>query len=67
MSTTADIIHAHAARLPEALAREVLDFIGYLELKHGMQDPGTEDLKVAQVPAMGHVWDNAEDEVWNDL
>jgi len=67
MGTTADKIHAHAARLRETLAREVLDFIGYLEVKHGPRDLLTEDLKAAQQPAMQHVWDNPEDEVWNDL
>ncbi len=67
MSTTADRIHAHAARLPEPLAREVLDFIGYLEVKHGLRDLLTEDLKAAQEPAMRHVWEGSGDEVWNDL
>jgi hypothetical protein len=67
MSTTADKIHDQAARLPEPLAREVLDFIGYLEVKHGLRDLLAEDLKAAQEPAMGHVWGSAEDEVWNDL
>jgi hypothetical protein len=67
MSTMADQIHAHAAKLPEPLAREVLDFIGYLEVKHGLRDLLSEDLKAAQQPAMQHVWENPEDEVWNDL
>ena len=56
-----------AQRLPEPLAREVLDFIGYLETKHGLHKLQTEHLKQAQESAMYHVWDNLEDEVWNDL
>lgn len=63
----AEVICREAHRLPEPLAREVLDFIGYLEAKHGLRDFGTEHLKQAQAPVMDHVWDNPEDEVWNDL
>ena len=64
---TADKIMQEVQRLPEPLAREVLDFIGYIELKHGLKERLTEDLKKAQEPAMEHIWDNHEDEVWNDL
>jgi hypothetical protein len=67
MSTTANTIFEHASRLPEPLAREVLDFIGFLEVRHGLRDLQIEDLKAAQGQAMRHVWDNPEDEVWNDL
>jgi len=54
-------------RLPEALAREVLDFIGYLKKKHGLDESHAESLKLSQMPVMQRIWDNAEDEVWNDL
>lgn len=67
MGTTADRIFEQASRLPEPLAREVLDFIGWLETRHGLRDLLAEDLKAAQGPAMRHVWDNPDDEVWNDL
>jgi hypothetical protein len=67
MSTTADKIFDQARKLPEPLAREVLDFIGYLEVKHGLRGLFSEDLKAAQEPAMRHVWENPEDEVWDDL
>ena len=66
MGTTADRIFVQASRLPEPLAREVLDFIGYLEARHGLRDLLSEDLKAAQDGAMRHVWDNPDDEVWND-
>jgi len=62
-----EAICREARRLPEPLAREVLDFIGYLEAKHGLRDAGIEHLKRAQAPVMDHLWDNQEDEVWNDL
>ena len=62
-----DKIYQEAQRLPDSLAREVLDFIGYLEIKHGLHKSQTEHLKQAQESAMYHVWDNLEDEVWNDL
>lgn len=64
---TVDKIYLEVRRLPEALAQEVLDFIGYLELKHGLRDRVAEELKPAQEEAMRHVWENPEDEVWNDL
>ncbi|HEX9591946.1 MAG TPA: hypothetical protein VGB12_01140 [bacterium] len=66
MNTT-DQIMKEVRRLPETLAREVLDFIGYIEFKHGLRDRLAEELMEAQEPAMKHVWDNPEDEVWNDL
>ena len=67
MSNTTDLILEHARKLPEPLAREVLDFIGYLEVKHGLRDLSLEDLKAAQQPAMRRIWENTEDEVWNDV
>jgi hypothetical protein len=60
-------IYNEAQRLPEFLAREVLDFIGYIEAKHRMNLVQNDDLKKAQEKVMGHVWDNIDDEVWNDV
>ena len=34
--SVAEQIYQEAKRLPEPIAREVLDFIGYLEAKHGL-------------------------------
>ena len=65
--SAAEKIYQEVRRLPEALAREVLDFIGYLEIKHGLRDIHAEDLKAAQYPAMRHIWDNPEDEIWDAL
>lgn len=63
----AEEIYWEARRLPEPIAREVLDFIGYLELKHGLDDATVQNSKLAQQAAMVHVWDNPDDEVWNDV
>lgn len=63
--STAEKIFKEAQKLPDPLAQEVLDFIGYIEMKHGLRDRLTEELKQAQEPAMRHVWDNQDDEVWN--
>lgn len=63
----AEEIYQRARRLPEPIAYEVLDFIGYLELKYGLGDAKAQDLKYAQQEAMAHVWDNLDDEVWNEV
>jgi hypothetical protein len=65
--STAERIFKEAQKLPATLAQEVLDFIGYIEIKHGLRDRLTEELKQVQEPAMHHVWDNTEDEVWNGM
>lgn len=64
---TAERIYQKVRRLPDALAQEVLNFIGYLEIKHGLRDVTAENLKAAQEPAMRRVWDNSEDDIWNEL
>lgn len=56
-----------AQRLSEPLAREVLDFIGYIVAKHKLNTFDIEHLKQAQVPTMQNIWDNVEDEVWDEL
>ena len=66
MSTAEQIIR-EIQKLPEPLAREFLDFIGYIELKHGIKDRLAEELKPAQTPAMEHVWTNSDDAVWNNV
>ena len=63
----AERIFMEAQKLADTLAQEVLDFIEYIEVKHGLRDRLAEELKLAQEPAMRHVWDNQEDEVWNGL
>ncbi len=65
--TLAKEIVAEIERLPEPLAREVLDFIEYLEVKHGLRSGSLEELKSAQKPVMERFWSNSQDDVWNDL
>ena len=62
----AERIYEEEQRLPEPLNGEVLSFIEYLELKHGIAVRGVENLKMAQQPVMERIWDNPEDEAWND-
>ena len=61
----ADLVYEQTRKLPEHLAREVLDFVGYLadrpEREHGR------DLMTAQQPALTSVWDNPEDEAWDHV
>ncbi len=65
--STAEQIFKEVQKLPDALAREVLDFVEYIEMKHGLRDRLTEELKQAQEPAMRHIWDNNDDEIWNSV
>jgi hypothetical protein len=64
--TAVDRIIRELARLPEPLLGEVMDFIAFLEEKHGLRDVGREQLKSAQAPAMDKLWNNPDDEAWND-
>jgi hypothetical protein len=63
--TVAELAYEQIKTLPETQVREVLDFIGYLKEK--AERGQWEDLMGAQSTSLGGVWDNAEDEVWNDL
>jgi len=66
--TIADQIYREAQALPVELAREVLDFIGYIESKYHLKSPVDRDLQSVQGPAMARIWDNrTDDEAWNDL
>jgi hypothetical protein len=67
MAATAQKIYEKALKLPEPLAKEILDFIGYIEMKHNLKDTWTDELKKAQIPVMDKIWNNSEDDVWNDI
>jgi hypothetical protein len=62
--TIADIVYEQVKVLPEPLAREVLDFVGYLRERQDRAD--WRDLMNAQAISLAPVWDNAEDKVWDD-
>ena len=62
--TIADIVYEQVKALPEPLAREVLDFVGYLRERQDRAD--WRDLMNAQAASLAPVWDNTEDKVWDD-
>ena len=63
--TTADMVYEQVKTLPEPMAREVLDFIGYLSMK--IQHEEVNALMMAQESSLNEIWSNAEDDVWNDV
>jgi hypothetical protein len=63
--TVAELAYEQIKTLPETQAHEVLDFIGYLKEKSERAE--WEDLMGAQAASLAAVWDNPEDEVWNEL
>jgi hypothetical protein len=65
--TAVDRVIRELARLPEPLLNDVLDFIALLERKHGLKDAGMDHLSAAQTPAMQKLWDNSEDDAWNEV
>jgi hypothetical protein len=64
--TAIAIVWHVAVEFPPWNPNEVLDFIAFLELRHGLKDASVEQLKSAQLPAMHKLWDNPDDESWND-
>lgn len=63
--TIADVVYEQVKALPESLAREVLDFVGYLREQQDRAD--WRDLINAQASSLAPVWDNAEDKVWDNV
>ena len=66
MTKTADEIYQRVQLLPEDMAREVLDFVGYLEIKYELSREQLQSRKRMQTPP-GHIQENPNDVVWNDL
>jgi hypothetical protein len=62
--STADLIYEQVKALPDQLAREVFDFVGFLRERQGRAE--RRDLMAAQSRTLASVWDNAEDAVWDD-
>ena len=62
----AEQIYEIAKPLPDSLALEVLHFIEYLSSKNADRAEMS-DLSRAQEKVMQHIWDNQDDEVWNDV
>ncbi len=60
----AEQIYEEVKSLPDQLAREVLDFAGYLRDRQNRAD--WRDLAAAQAHSLESVWNNNEDSVWDD-
>jgi len=61
----AEQIYEQVKALPEPLVREVLDFVSFLRERQERKEWG--DLMNAQSASLAAIWDNREDEVWNDV
>jgi hypothetical protein len=57
-----ELVYEQVKALPDPLAREVLEFIGYLRERGERRD-----LMNAQAGSLAPVWDNAADKVWDDV
>jgi hypothetical protein len=62
---TVEQIFEQVKSLPEPIAREVLDFVGYLKEKQAQER--IRDLMEAQAGSMKDIWDNEADEAWNEV
>jgi len=60
----AELAYQELQRLPQPIVQEVIDFIGYLERKHGIDDA---HLMMAQSESLSKTWENSEDDSWNDF
>jgi hypothetical protein len=63
--TIADMVYSQVKLLPDPLAREVLDFVGFL--REGRDRAEWRDLMNAQQTGLAAVWDNPENKVWDDV
>ncbi len=60
----AELAYQELQRLPQPILQEVIDFIGYLEQKHGIYDA---NVMLAQSESLSKTWDTPEDDAWNDF
>jgi hypothetical protein len=58
-------VYEQVKTLPDRRAREVLDFVGYLRERGECAE--WRDLVKGQSASLALVWDNAEDDIWNDV
>jgi hypothetical protein len=61
--TIAELVYEQVKALPEPLAREVLDFVGFLHEQRERKQ--WRDLMNSQADSLGPVWESAEDQVWD--
>ena len=63
----ADEVYRKTQGLSADMAQQVLDFIDFLEAKHGVAAQPTQQSAATPKAGHGHVTNNTEDEVWSDL
>ncbi len=63
--TIADLVYEQVKTLPDSVAREVLNFIGYLRERGERRE--WRDLMNAQAQSLAPVWDGDENKVWDDV
>ncbi len=63
--TKVELICEQIKAFPEPILQELLDFMGYLKEKQARE--GLRDLMLAQEDSLRAIWDNDEDEVWNEI
>ena len=61
----AELIYEQVKALPEPVAREVLDFIGYLRERSERRE--WRDLMNAQSNSLAPVWDGDENKAWDNV
>jgi hypothetical protein len=61
--TIAELVYEQVKALPEPLAREVLDFVGFLHERRERKE--WRDLMNSQADSLEQVWNSAEDQVWD--
>lgn len=67
--TAADQVYEAVKLLPEPLIQEVLDFVHFLRFRRVETLERAEEVNLiyAQETSLKKVWDNDEDDVWNDV
>jgi hypothetical protein len=61
----AELVYEQVKALPEPVAREVLDFIGYLRERGERRE--WRDLMNAQSSSLAPVWDGDENKAWDNV
>ena len=62
---TIELIQNEVKTLPALKAQEVLDFIIFLKTR--IENDEWQDMKKAQEQPLSDIWDNKEDEIWNNV
>jgi hypothetical protein len=63
--TLAELIYEQVKNMPEQAAREVLDFVGYLRERGERAE--WRDLMNAQAHSLAPIWDNSDDQAWDNV